>query len=62
DPVGAAEGCEAFILTNRHRSLRQLLQIQCLLRDSAVSLTPRYLEANIGSVGAAEGCDGGLSG
>jgi hypothetical protein len=35
--VGAAEGCEAFTLTHRHRSLLQLLQVIWLLRDSAVS-------------------------
>jgi hypothetical protein len=32
-PPGAAEGCEAFILTYRHRSLRQLLQVNYLLRE-----------------------------
>ncbi len=31
--VGAAEGCEALLLTHRDRSLRQLLQILCLLGD-----------------------------
>ncbi len=35
NPVGAAEGCEAFILTYRDRSLRQLLQMNALLTAPA---------------------------
>ncbi|UXZ95533.1 hypothetical protein K3169_24930 [Pseudomonas phytophila] len=68
--VGAAEGCDRGVSGEMLRSLRQLLQ-KCisgqviafgLTGAVPVFLTLRCLVANIRTVGAAEGCDRGVSG